>query len=191
MTDRDGAVTATTYDARNNPVKMVDAAGKETDYVYDGNDNLISKTLPLGAPNVTRPADCNTPSGSYQILYCYNPDDQGTQVSGPGASESDSRTVTSTSYNSDGTKASQTNPFGAVTTYDYFADQSVKQVTAPATSAKNAVTTYSYDSAGRASAITLPETTASGTAHSRRSPTRRRVRCRRRVTPPRAARPTA
>ncbi len=154
LTDRAGRVTTTRYDELDRPIEEKDPAGDATTYAYDPNGNKASETSPRGNATAT--------AGDFVTRYGYDPNDRMIEISEPGATESSPRRISTTAYNPDGTKRSETTPADATTTYAYYPNQQLKQTRAPAGAGETAVTDYSYDAAGRTTKITLPEANASG-----------------------------
>ena len=156
-TDRDGRVTTAHYDDRDNVVEVTDPAGSVTTMSYDANDNKLIETSPRGN------ADTSTAPDDFQTRFSYDDNDWPTAVSWPGATEAAARAQVTTAYNDDGTKATETNAVGGVTTFTYHPNRMVKQVAAPATtSGPKALTDYRYDAAGRVVRTIRPAVDAAG-----------------------------
>lgn len=94
--------------------------------------------------------NATTTGGDFETRFSYGDNDWPTAVSWPGATEAAARAQVTTTYNDDGTKGTETNAVGGVTTFAYHPNRMVKQVAAPATtSGPKALTDYRYDTAGR------------------------------------------
>jgi RHS repeat-associated protein len=147
VTDRDGRISASRFDEADNLREVSDPAGHLTKFEYDPNGNRSKMTLPRGGF-----AD-----------WSYDPMDRPTVISTPGATSSDLRTTTSTTYFEDGRVATQISARGAVTNYSYWPNRLVKTVDAPAQTGGRAVTDTFYDAAGRPNRTVFPQATNSGT----------------------------
>lgn len=153
IVDRAGNVTTSRYDDRDNPVDITDGSGDKTTFTYDNNDNRTSETAPRG----------NEAGGAgFTTTFVYNSNDWLTESNQPGTTGAE-RVVTSIDYFRDGTKRTEESPIGAITTYAYYANRQLREVTTPAGRGETATTTYHYDLAGRLKRKVMPQTTAGGT----------------------------
>lgn len=155
MTNRDGHVTKVRYDERDNAVEVIDPEGSRASSTYDANDNVIVETSPRGT-ETSDPAD-------FETRYTYDANDWVTGISRPGETESLARSTRSISYFDDGLKQSETNPAPATTSFTYYNNRQLKEVSLPATtSGPSAISTYEYDLAGRNTRTVSPATNSSG-----------------------------
>lgn len=155
LVDRDGAETTTVYDHRDNAVRVSDPAGHVTAYGYDANDQKTTETSPRGMAT----ADIG---GDFTTAWAYDANGWVTQASGPGKNATAPRVVTTTAWNDDGTKTSDTSAIGGVTTYAYWPNRALKATTTPAGAGASAVSEYFYDLAGRVRLERAPVTNAAG-----------------------------
>jgi len=124
---------------------------------YDANDNKVTETSPRG--------NAPTPATDFETRFGYDDNDRPTTVSWPGKTEADPRAQVTTAYNDDGTRNTETSAVGGITTFAYFANRMLKQVSAPATtSGPKALTDYRYDTAGRVVRTIGPAVDAAGTS---------------------------
>lgn len=148
QTDRDGGVTRWRHDDRGLLVTEIDRRGAASvdharyrwQHTYDANGNRTSSTTPKGLVTTTTFDGMDRPTVSSRAGQW--------------------RSITL--YNADGVVASEFNPVGGVTRFDYHPNGLLRQVTAPA-DASPAVTTYGYDAAGRVSTEVGPAVDAAGT----------------------------
>ncbi len=159
VTDRDARITRTRYDERENPIEVTDPQNRVTTSSYNANDQVAVATSARGTATTGIGND-------FETRYTYDPNGWLTKVSRPDATDTDpaKRVETSTAYNDDGTKASDTNAAGGVTTYSYWPNRSLKQTSAPAaTAGPAALTDFEYDLAGRITRTVFPATNTAGT----------------------------
>jgi RHS repeat-associated protein len=149
-TDRGGRESSSTYDLRNNLLTATAPGNRVTTFTYDPNDNKKSITSPNGA-ETDRDDD-------FKTKLTYQPNEWLEKTESPGAVAGE-WIVTSSTFNLDGTKATDVSPVDGVTSYFYYPNQQLKQVSTPAGSGDHAsaVTDYTYDAAGRKSVVTLPK----------------------------------
>mgnify|MGYP000262277838 CR=1 FL=1 len=167
VTDRQSRTTKTVYDNRNNPTRITDPAGRVTTAAFDA---LDQRTATVSARGNVDGADPDR----YTTSYTYDRDGRLLKTSSPGAvgTNAAERVETSTAYFDDGTKRSETNAAGGVTTYEYHPNRALKAVVAPAgTGGPAARTDYDYDLAGRQTRVVLPATSADGTVRPARTTT--------------------
>jgi len=170
LVDRDEAVTTSRYDERDNLTEAKDAAGAITRFAYDANDAKVKETSPRGTATATVDDDHTT-------MWCHDATGLVVKVSEPGASGAApavdpcadvatrlaDRTEALTSYRSDGTKASETNPAGAVVDFEYYPNASLKLTRADTTpGVARAETLHLYDQAGRVRLTRGPVASAAG-----------------------------
>ena len=147
VTDRDGRVSTSMFDEDGKRRQVSDPSGHQTTFEYDANDRRTKMTLPLGG----------------YATFSYDSLSRPLTVSTPGATPTDPRTTSSSSYFDDGRIASQTSARGAVTNFAYWPNRLVKTVDAPAQTGGRAVADTYYDVAGRPVRWVFPVSTVSGT----------------------------
>lgn len=154
VVDRDGGVTQSYYDARDNlvrvtdPIETVKDPGGGTAYTYDRNDNKISETSPR----------------KIVTTFDYDALDRVKRAVAPGTQGGPS-VATVTTYFPDGTVQSEDGPRQGTedtTRYEYWPNQNLKKVTAPAGTGDTAVTEYAYDALGRRAQETAPAVNVAG-----------------------------
>jgi RHS repeat-associated protein len=129
---RPGAFTSkVSYDALDDPISIIDAAGGKTSYVYDGNRNRT----------VTTDADSNT------TRYTFDLDNELVKVT-----RADGTTLR-TGYDGDGNVVTQTDGLGQTTRYSYDAlDRKVAQI-----DPLGRRTSYTYDGLGKVTSVLDPQ----------------------------------
>ena len=167
-----GAVTTYSYDAAGRLTSRVEPRGNETGavpddfrtmYTYNGNDQIVSMSTPLGystsfeydaAGNRSAVVDAN----AHRTDYAYDADNHLIAVTAPDA------TVTAYAYDGPGNVTARTDANGNVTSYVYDAADRLATVTPPS---PVGVTSYTYDAASRVAAITQPGSIVSGFLYDR------------------------
>jgi RHS repeat-associated protein len=147
-----GQTTTSAFDANGNKLYDIGARGYQTNYVYDALNRLVETDYPDGTRatktydfrnNVIRETD---QSGNV-TLHGYDLAGRQTSVTrGYGTSNA---STTTTAYDADGRKESETDALGHATNYTYDADN---RLTAVAGVSGN--TSYAYDDAGNQTART-------------------------------------
>ncbi|MBI3939539.1 MAG: RHS repeat protein [Acidobacteria bacterium] len=128
LRDARGTTTSLSYDAKGNPTEITRRHADDnilftrTSYAYDGNDNLISMTNPLGEKD----------------SYSWDAKRHLTRIRSPLGKE------TSMTYDARGQLTSLTNPAGHTSTFSYDQFGNLKSFIDPLGSA----TSFSYDPAG-------------------------------------------
>ncbi len=153
VVDRDGHRRTSSYDERDNLLRSTDAEDQVTTFAYDANDNRTARTSPRG--NAT-PAE-----GDFTTTWSYDANDWMTQTSTPGP-DGGARTITSSTYNNDGTALNATSARGATTTYGYWPNRALRSTDAPADGTARAISETFYDLAGRPRRSLGPVTNAEG-----------------------------
>lgn len=156
VTDRDGAVTKSRYDDRDNLVEVLDPGGDRTRYAYDGNDSKTRETSPRG--------DEDPDPDDFTTIFTYDDNGWLTQTSWPGRLRTDPRPAATIVYDDDGAKRTETTPrAGSAVTYTYHDNRALKRIDAPGeTTAQRALTDYEYDQAGRVTKTTMPAVNGAG-----------------------------
>ncbi|MBN2003560.1 MAG: Ig-like domain-containing protein [Anaerolineae bacterium] len=161
ITDTLGQVTTITYDERNNPTAHIDAARRQTRYVYNEDNLLIGQTNAL-TQSTTYAYDAygqlisTTTAAGETTRYAYDAWGQRTVVTDAAG------LATRYGYDTAGRLITTTTPTGLVTVNEYDAGGYLLRATRNVTTAGgqnyrglyNQVTAYAYDLAGRRTHVT-------------------------------------
>ncbi|MFI6341114.1 DUF6531 domain-containing protein [Streptomyces sp. NPDC050535] len=161
VTDPLGRTTTTAYDVNGNVAQVTDPLSKVTKYTYTTADLLLTETDPLGKATLYgydaagNRTSVTTPLG-FKTTYSYDSD--GRQVKTVSArgnvSGADAAKYTwTTGYDAAGNPNSLTDPLGDVAKRTYDARGNVTSVTDPA----QRTVAYAYDALSRLTSVTAPD----------------------------------